>query len=169
MSKASSHQFTGTKGQRIAQGIVPSNQKEKVISWAKAMANYLQSKSKRKRDNFKTACVVFDEATGKLYFGRNKGINLDASNVEKNTKLFGDSTHKGILPYKSLNGYPTPWNCAETDAINQALNDKAKLSNLHLYTINTTPDNFGKDKKSCANCTYAYKKRVKKNNTGWEE
>ncbi len=169
MSKAASFQFSGTKGQRISQGIVPSNQREMVTSWATAMAKYLQSKSNRKRDSFKTACVAFDENTGKLYYGRNKGINHEASNVDKNITLFGDSTHEGILPSRSLNGYPTPWNCAETDAINQALNDNAELCNIHIYTIDTTPNNFGKPKKSCRNCTYAYKGKIKKNNTGWEE
>ena len=166
MSKSSSNQFSGTRGQKITQGLVPANQKEKVVSWAKATAEYLAGKSKRQRENFKTACVAFDEETGKLYFGRNKGINMDASNVKKNDILFGKD---GILPSKSLNGYPTPWNCAETDAINQALNDGEKLKNIHIYTIDTIANNFGKDKKSCLNCKTAYKGRIKKNNTGWIE
>lgn len=166
MSKSSSNQFAGTRGQKIAQGLVPSNQKEKVVSWAKATAEFLSNKSKRQRENFKAACVAFDEATGNLYFGRNGGINKSASNVDKNDILFGKN---GILPNKSLNGYPTPWNCAETDAINKALNAGAKLENIHIYTINTTKNDFGKDKKSCLNCKTAYKGRIKKNNTGWIE
>lgn len=167
MCKANSHQFKGTRGQRIAQGLSPSNQKEKVTAWAEDMVKYLEGKSKRQREKFKTACVAFDEATGNLYFGRNKGINHDASNVEKNRVLFGDINNKGILPEKSLNDYPTSWNCAETDAINKALNAGAKLKNIHIYTINTLNSNFGKPKSSCENCTEAYKDRIKANNTGW--
>lgn len=169
MSKAISNQFTGTKGQKIAKGLSPANQKKQLLSWAKATADYLATKSNRKRDSFKTACVAFDEETGNLYFGRNGGINKDASNTIKNNILFGDDNQAGILPIKPLNGYPTSWNCAETDAINQALNAGAKLKNIHLYTIDTTKNGFGKDKKSCINCTTAYKGRIKKNNTGWTE
>lgn len=169
MSKASSNQFSGTRGQKIVKGLSPSNQKTQLLSWACQTATYLASKSNRKRDNFKTACVAFDEETGKLYFGRNGGINKDASNVDKNDVLFGNGNKPGILPSKSLNGYPTSWNCAETHAINQALNAGAKLENLHIYTIDTTKSGFGKDKKSCINCTTAYKGRIKKNNTGWTE
>lgn len=166
MSKSSSNQFVGTRGQRISQGLVPSNQKAKVTSWAKATADYLAGKSKTQRDKFKTACVAFDEKTGNLYFGRNGGINKDASNVVKNDILFGKN---GILPGKSLNGYPTPWNCAETDAINKALNAGAKLENIHIYTISTSKTNFGKDRASCINCKTAYYGRIKRNNTGWED
>lgn len=164
MSKASSNQFSGTKGQRISQGLVPANQKEKVVSWSTSIANYLATKSNRQRDKFKTACVAFDEATGNLYFGRNGGINKSASNVKKNDILFGAN---GILPSKSLNNYPTSWNCAETDAINKALNAGAKLENIHIYTISTSKSNFGKNKTSCINCKVAYKGKIKKNNTGW--
>ena len=83
---------------------------------------------------------------------------------------FGPGLHpdiQRILPQKSLNDYPTSWNCAETDAINNALHDGAKLKNLHIYTIDTSPRRFGDDKPSCKNCTFAYKGRIKKNNTGW--
>jgi hypothetical protein len=167
MSKGNSHQFSGTKGEKIAQGIVPENQHKMVTSWAQDLASELEGQSKRKRDGFKTACVAFDEETGELYYGRNGGINRDASNVTKNPVLFGDSKHEGILPSKSLNAYPTSWNCAETDAINKALNSGAKLENIHIYTISTTKRGFGSDKESCINCKTAYKGRIKKNNTGW--
>jgi len=159
MSKSDSHQFIGTVGQKISQGMDPKNQKQKLLDWANDMAKYLSSKSKRQRDKFKTATVIFDETTGKLYFGRNGGIPI--SNPHLHPKM------KELLPDKSLNGYPTPWNCSEADGINQALFDGALLKNLHIYTIDTTISDWGKDKKSCENCTYAYRGRVKKNNTGW--
>ncbi|WP_288886038.1 hypothetical protein [uncultured Eubacterium sp.] len=169
MSKSNSNHFSNTRGKRISQGIIPSNQKKRVIDWARKVAAALDMKSKRQRDKFKSACIVFDEKTGNVYFGRNGGIDKTASNTTKNPILFGNSTTKGILPKESLNNYPTPWNCAETDAINKALNSGAKLENLHIFTIDTTKKNFGKDKASCINCTIAYKGRIKKNNSGWSK
>ncbi|MDO4633902.1 MAG: YwqJ-related putative deaminase [Eubacteriales bacterium] len=160
MSKASSHQFSGTKGERIAQGKIPENQKKQVVAWAQDVISRMgENVSKRKREKFNTACVAFDESTGQLYFGRNGGIDR-----------FGPDLHpaiKSILPPQSLTRVPTSWNCAETDAINNALHAGASLENLHIYTINTLPRYFGSDNASCENCTYMYKGRIKKNNTGW--
>ena len=162
MSKSDSHQFTGTMGQKIEQGMKPENLKKQLVSWAEEVVSRMhRSVSKRKRDKFNTACVVFDEMTGKLYFGRNGGIDK-----------FGDTLHptlKRILPKKSLNGLPTPWNCAEADAINQALRDGVELSHMRIYTISTRPLSMGKAKKSCENCTYAYKGKIKENYTRWIE
>lgn len=160
MSKASSHQFSGTKGERISQGKIPANQKAKLIDWANDVISRMPDNiSKRKREQFNTACVAFDETTGELYFGRNGGIDR-----------FGTELHadiKKLLPPENYAGFPTTWNCAETDAINNALHAGASLGNLHIYTISTLPRNFGRDKVSCENCTYMYKNRIKKNNTGW--
>lgn len=162
MSKASSHQFSGTKGERIAQGIIPANQKSKLIDWANDVISRMPDNiSKRKREKFNTACVAFDETTGELYFGRNGGIDRFGTEIHP--------TIKSILPPKNYADFPTTWNCAETDAINNALHAGASLSNLHIYTISTLPRYFGSDKVSCENCTYMYKNRIKKNNTGWRE
>ena len=162
MSKASSHQFSGTKGERIAQGLKPENQRAKLVDWANDVVSRMpENVSKRKREKFYTACVAFDETTGQLYFGRNGGIDR-----------FGPDLHptiKNILPPANYAGFPTTWNCAETDAINNALHAGASLSNLHIYTISALPHNFGSVKKACENCTYMYKDRIKKNNTGWTE
>ena len=100
----------------------------------------------------------------KGYFGRNYGIEGDGS--EKNPLLFGDSTRAGILPKKSLNGYPIG-NCAEVDAVNTALNAGASLSNLQLMTIHVTKKSFGKLKPACENCTVAFRGRIKGNYSGW--
>lgn len=167
MSKNSSGLFKGTIGDRISSAIKPSVQRSSITSWAEKEASVLSATSKRQRDKFKTACVAVDEATGNMYFGRNGGIDRNGS--VRNPTLFGDGKTKGILPEKPLNGYPTSWNCAESDAINNALNAGAKLENLHIYTIDTTPHNFGKNKASCINCTTAYKGRIKRNNTGWHK
>ena len=165
MSKNSSGLFNGTLGSKIAEALKPSFQQKELKSWARKEAINLFKISKRQRDKFKTACVAVDEATGNLYFGRNGGIDKNKSH--HNTVLFGDLHHPGVLPTKSLNKYPTPWNCAESDAINNALNSGAKLENIHIYTIDTTKNHFGKIKRSCVNCTVAYKGNIRRNNTGW--
>lgn len=162
MSKSDCHQFTGTKGQKIHAGLKVGNQRAKVIEWAEDVAAHL---TKTQREKFNTATVVFDESTGKLYFGRNKGIALKGS--KKNPVIFGDDTHKGLLPPRSLNKYALG-NCSEVDGLNDALNDGAKLKNLHIYTIHTTRGRMGEEKIACENCTYAFKGRIKRNNTGWK-
>ena len=60
--------------------------------------------------------------------------------TKKNPILFGDSTHIGILPTSSLNKYPIG-NCAEVDAINNALNAGSKLKDLHITTIHSLISN----------------------------
>ncbi len=160
MSKSDSHQFKGTKGQRIAQGYDPKKLKEQVVSWAEEVISRMPKNiSKKKRNKFNTACVVFDEKTGLLYFGRNGGIDR-----------FKDSLHptlKDILPKKPLNDYPSAWNCAESDAINQALKDGVKLENMRIYVISVRDGEVGNAKESCENCKYAFKKRISENYTGW--
>ena len=161
MSKTNSHQFSGTRGEKIAQGIKPESQRTKLIDWANDVLSVLDPKSNTQRKKFNTATVAFDEATGDLYFGRNGGIDK-----------FGDEIHpdlKNLLPSSSQNDYPTPWNCSESDAINRALHGGAKLHNLHIYTIYTSEKGFGNAKVSCKNCTMTYKGKIKKNNTGWHK
>ena len=160
MSKTDSHQFAGTKGQKIAQGMNPENLKNQLVAWSNEVISLMPKNiSNRQRQKFNTACVVFDETTGKLYFGRNGGIDK-----------FGDELHpilEKILPEEPLNDLPTSWNCAETDAINRALHDGVRLENMRIYTIDTRPKSMGVPKKCCENCTCAYKGRIKKNYTGW--
>ena len=112
-----------------------------------------------------TACVVYDESTGKYYYGRNGGYNEQG--YVRNPELFGDSSHKGLLPNASLNKYPVG-NCAEVDAVNRALNDGSSIANLHMTTIYSTKGQFGKYKKSCENCIHAFFGKVKINYSGWE-
>ena len=138
----------------------------KAISWAKDEAVYLQAISNSKRKDFNTACVVYDCETGKYYYGRNKGIQINEA--EKNPILFGDGNHKGLLPEKSLNDYKVG-NCAEVDAVNNALNAGAQLKNLYMTTIHTYESDFGKLKHACENCTYAFKGKIKGNYAGWEK
>ncbi len=169
MSKANSGHFIGTIGQRkqakestktkYANNATKNHRN--VVAWAEVIANGLTKKERRK---FNTAAVVYDERTGKYYYGRNGGIMI--TNAEKNSKLFGDSKHIGILPNKSLNKYPLG-NCAEVEAINNALNDNAHLEDLHITTIHSTKNKFGRSKRACQNCTVAFKGKIKRNYTGW--
>ena len=164
MSKGFSRKFPGTRGARQYGG-TSRQLRSHVTTWAESTAKRLSNVSNRQRDKFNTATVVYDERTGKYYNGRNHGIEIDHD--KKNPILFGDSTHEGLLPKKSLNNYPLG-NCAEIHAINKALNDKANLSDLKMYTIHATKSSFGKAKPACKNCTYTLKGKVKKNYTGWE-
>lgn len=170
MSKSSSGLFSGTKGalnnskqEKKARDsrVIKAYSKAKVKQWAKKKQNELSGKAKK---NFNTAAVVYDESTGKYYYGRNGGYK--DKDFVPNPILFGDHTHKGILPKASLNNYPVG-NCAEVDAVNQALNDEATLKNLHLTTIHVTKKHFGEYKASCENCTHTFKGRVKANYSGW--
>lgn len=170
MSKTNSGHFTGTIGHK--KYIISTSKTKKIINnsynnhknvtaWADFISSGLSKKERRK---FNTATVVYDEKTGKYYYGRNGGILL--TKAKKNPILFGDSHHIGILPNKSLNKYPIG-NCAEVDAINTALNNGAKLKDLHITTIHSTKNGFGHSKVACENCTVAFKGKVKNNYSGW--
>ena len=157
--------YSGTSGgSNAGKGPYSKAMHSRVSNWATRKAAELEKTSKRQRDKFTTATVVYDESTGKYYYGMNKGIKKEGT--KKNPDLFGDSTHKGLLPSKSLNQYELG-NCSEVDAVNKALNSGAKLKNLHITTIHTTKNNMGNAKVACENCTYTFKGKVKHNNTGW--
>lgn len=171
MSKASSGLFTGTIGYKRKNYAEKyrnnaTQNRRHVVLWAQKQAEELEQISKRQRDKFNTASVAYDESTGKYYYGRNNGI--EKNGTVKNPILFGDSTHDGILPKQSFNDYKIG-NCAEVDAINNALNAGAKLENLHLSTIHTTTGSMGQKKPACMNCTYSFKGKIKRNYTGWHK
>lgn len=164
MSKDSSGLFSGTSGAKSSSSgrsnaVIKQYSKQRVKDWAKKQFETLPNNVKKKMN---TATVVYDENTGKYYYGRN-GATSEAG-YQKNPKLFGKN---GILPKESLNNYKVG-NCAEVDAINQALNAGAKLSDLHMTTIHTTKSSFGKNKEACENCKEAFKDKIKKNYTGWK-
>lgn len=169
MSKGASGLFYGTLGSNpnpkfnndVYVAITKALMHLSVQAWARQKYSELTGKTKK---NFNTACIAFDQKTGKYYYGRNAGYREEG--YVRNPILFGDSTHKGILPKQSLNKYPIG-NCAEVDAINHALNDGAELKNLHITTIHTSKKQFGEYKKSCENCTYAFHGRILNNYSGW--
>lgn len=160
MSKGSSGLFSGTKGSNHGIRVACHSH---VMMWAESKRKELTGKAKK---SFNTACVAYDDATGRYYYGRNGGYREDG--YVKNPILFGDSTHKGLLPETSFNKYPVG-NCAEVDAVNRALNAGADLSHLHILTIHTTQRQFGEVKPSCENCTYTFRGRVRENYSGWQE
>ena len=164
MGSGDGGRYSGTSGSRGGSGPYARVMHSRVYTWAERKAASLEETSKRQRDKFTTASVVYDESTGKYYYGMNRGIKID--DAPKNPILFGNDTQKGILPDKSLNNYSVG-NCAEVHAINKALNDGAKLSNLHITTIHTTKNRMGDGKRACENCTYSFKRRISHNNTGW--
>ena len=165
MSKGISGKFSGTTGSKSHEGSAKQLHSH-VSTWAENTANRLENISKRQRDKFNTATVAYDESTGKYYNGRNHGIEIEHD--KKNPILFGDKSHSGLLPKESLN-HLAVGNCAEIHAVNKALNDGAKLSDLKIYTIHTTKNSFGKEKEACENCTYTLKGNIRKNYTGWKD
>lgn len=60
------------------------------------------------------------------------------------------------MPEKSLNKHQLG-NCAEVDAINQALNSGANINDLYMYTISTTTN---MSKPMCENCVYTFADKV---------
>lgn len=75
--------------------------------------------------------------------------------MNRGLQLSGDNLNLSLaswLPEKSLNEFRIG-NCAEVDAVNQALNNDADVTNLYLYTINTK-QNIAK--KMCDNCIYTF-------------
>lgn len=164
MSKSYSYLFSGTQGSITHdRDVIRSVSRGKLKSWAQEKRDSLTGKA---RKNFNTACIVYDEATGKCYYGINGGYKEDG--YIRNPILFGDSNHPGILPRTSLNKFPIG-NCAEVDAVNRALNDGASLENLHLTTIHTTNSRFGEYKPACENCTHTFRDVVNENYSGWTD
>ncbi len=88
--------------------------------------------------------LTYDVKTGKYYYGVNRGMQLSSDTM--NSKL------ADLLPEQTLNKYKLG-NCAEVDAVNQALNDRANMSDLYMYTIDV---NYGNAKAMCENCIYTF-------------
>ena len=131
------------------------------VSWAKS---YEKELSKRQSRRFNTACVAYDKKNDRYFYGRNGGI--EKSNSEKNAILFGTEEKKGLLPEESATAYPVH-NCAEIDAVNNALNAGAKIGDLALITIHTRIDKHGELKEACINCTRTLKGKININYSGW--
>ena len=107
---------------------IPTEQQlyDAISEWTKMEESLANSNTQVNK--FNTATVAYDVTTGQYYYGMNRGVQIS-----------GDSLNpllESWLPESSLNQYRLG-NCAEVDAVNQALNSGADVSNLYLYTINT--------------------------------
>ena len=129
-------------------GSIPSQQQmhDAVTEWARMEESLANSKTQLSR--FNTASVVYDSATGNYYYGMNRGVRLSGDDL--------NSSLNSWLPEKSLNDYKLG-NCAEVDAINQALNSGTNVNGLYMYTINTKTN---LPKTMCENCSYTFWGRV---------
>lgn len=79
--------------------------------------------------------------------------------MNRDIQLSGDNLNASLeswLPDSSLNEFRLG-NCAEVDAVNQALNAGADVSGLYIYTINTKTN---MPKQMCENCSYTFVGRV---------
>ncbi|AXE31031.1 sugar-binding protein [Chromobacterium phragmitis] len=87
-------------------------------------------------------CAVVNRRTGKVYTGTSgvKPTNIDARLAS-------------TLPKTSLEPWPTN-NCAEVDAMNQALKDGSSRSDLDMATVRTKD---GSAMPCCSNCSVTFK------------
>ena len=120
---------------------------ESAVEWSNLQQKL--ASSKRQADKFNTTTIVYDSTTGNYYYGMNRGITISGDEI--NPAL------TNLLPEKSLNQYRVG-NCAEVDAVNQALNNGANISHLNLYTIDAKT---GVPKAMCENCVYTFDGYVK--------
>jgi cytidine deaminase len=118
-----------------------------IAEWSKMQKSL--APSKRQASKFNTGTVVYDVETGQYYYGMNRGVQVSGDTLNE--------TLAKMLPKKSLNQYRLG-NCAEVDAVNQALQNNANLHNLYMYTIEV---NSGTPKPMCDNCIYAFEGAVR--------
>ncbi len=131
-----------------AETVIPKAQQlqEAVTEWAK-MERQLANSNRQFR-GFNTASVAYDSATDSYFYGMNRGIQIAGGKMNEMLSSW--------LPQTSLNRLPLG-NCAEVDAVNNALNAGSKVEDLYLYTINVFT---GAPKEMCANCVYTFAGRV---------
>jgi hypothetical protein len=105
--------------------------------------------SNRELREFNTATVVYNKFTGRHYYGANRGIFVKGDEIH--------STLAANLPEVSTNNFKLG-NCAECDAVNQALTDGSKWSDLQMHTVGVefkTGNTFPKP--LCSNCEVTFK------------
>jgi hypothetical protein len=80
--------------------------------------------------------AIVDTKTGRVYYGRSGGL---VNTMEKNPMLVSEIEKvKNQAKIKVGKETFTDWdvsNCAECDALNQALNDGADIKNLEMHTV----------------------------------
>lgn len=81
--------------------------------------------------------------------------------MNRGIQISGDTlnpTLSKMLPEESLNKYRFG-NCAEVDAVNQALNNGSSIKDLYMYTVEVAT---GEAKPMCENCIYTFMGEVAK-------
>jgi RHS repeat-associated protein len=114
--------------------------KSAVNQWARS---HKLLKTLPKSSKFNTATIAYDKVSRKAFFGRNGGIKISNSDIHP--------VLKEKLPNESLELWKVD-NCAECDAINQALHNGAKWENLKMHTIGVKKDGGTFVKPKCKNC-----------------
>lgn len=147
----SNAQSVNTKTVAESQQTPSQNQMQNAVTeWAKYQTKLLNNSMGTEScgNGFNTATVAYDCRTGNYYYGMNQGMVLSGEAINPTLQTW--------MPEQTLNKYPLG-NCAEIDAINQALNAGACPQDIYMYTINTRT--FA-PKPMCENCMYTLLNRV---------
>jgi cytidine deaminase len=117
-----------------------------VSEWVQLQRQLANSNNQLRQ--FNTATIVYDKATGKYYYGANRGISISGVDIHP--------TLASKLPASSTNNYALG-NCAECDAVNQALKDGSQWNTLQMYTVGVNY-NSGTifPKPLCSNCEITF-------------
>jgi hypothetical protein len=133
--------------------------RDDVMNWAKAYQSKLPTPTQL--DKFsKATAASYRKADGTIetVFGRNGGVlNKQSSyptiSAEKNLSLHKDLADR--LPTSTQ--WPNTANCAECDAVNQALHNGAKWEDIQIHTIDIRPNGTMNDVIQCAECENIFK------------
>jgi RHS repeat-associated protein len=115
-----------------------SKKKQKTQKLAERKAREIRE-DRNPKDWPTAVTAVRDKRTGKIYYGESGRPVLDPSEAHPNLRMPAESQ----MPWKNVG------NCAEPKAINQALNDGARKSDLQVATVEVKN---GKPKECCLNC-----------------
>ncbi len=128
--------------------------RDDVMSWAKAYREKLPSNSQL--TDFNKACAASykkSDGTIETMFGRNGGV----LNTQKSYPTMSAEKGLGLHPelQKRLPAntqWPNVANCAECDAVNQALHNGAKWEDIQIHTIDIRPNGTMTDRVRCSEC-----------------
>ena len=123
-----------------------SEMRSSVDEWVRLQRQLATSNNQLRE--FNTATILYNKSTGKYYYGANKGIAVSGAEIHP--------TLASKLPETSTNAYKLG-NCAECDAVNQALHDGANWGDLQMHTVGVqwnTGATFPKP--LCSNCEITF-------------
>ena len=160
---AANSDFFGARVEEVAkEGRIwrtASEMREDVVTWATNYRNNLPTP--RQLEGFNKACAAsYRKADGTIetVFGRNGGV----LNTQKSYPTI--SAEKGLGLHEELakrlpleTQWPNPANCAECDAVNQALYNGAKWEDIQIHTITISRDGKMTDVIRCEECQDIFK------------